>query len=118
MAAALATGNSVVIDADAGLQASLEGIPQSVTARLSWSREWAKDGPFAGALIEGNAERVRALNKAIAALPGPLVLVQSASTEDMANGTETYCLNWLMEEVSTSINTAAAGGNASLMSIG
>jgi RHH-type proline utilization regulon transcriptional repressor/proline dehydrogenase/delta 1-pyrroline-5-carboxylate dehydrogenase len=118
MAAALATGNSVVIDADSGLQASLEGIPQSVAARLSWSGDLAKDGPFAGALIEGNAERVRALNKAIAALPGPLVLVQSASTEDMANGTETYCLNWLMEEVSTSINTAAAGGNASLMSIG
>jgi len=31
---------------------------------------------------------------------------------------DAYCLNWLLEEVSTSINTAAAGGNASLMSIG
>ena len=29
-----------------------------------------------------------------------------------------YCLNWMLEEVSTSINTAAAGGNASLMAIG
>jgi len=28
---------------------------------------------------------------------------------------DAYCLNWLLEEVSTSINTAAAGGNASLV---
>jgi RHH-type proline utilization regulon transcriptional repressor/proline dehydrogenase/delta 1-pyrroline-5-carboxylate dehydrogenase len=31
---------------------------------------------------------------------------------------DAYCLNWLLEEVSTSIKTSAAGGNASLMSIG
>jgi len=50
--------------------------------------------------------------------PGPLVLVQAASGEELARNPDAYCLNWLLEEVSTSINTAAAGGNASLMSIG
>jgi RHH-type proline utilization regulon transcriptional repressor/proline dehydrogenase/delta 1-pyrroline-5-carboxylate dehydrogenase len=28
-----------------------------------------------------------------------------------------YCLDWLVEEVSTSVNTTAAGGNASLMTL-
>ncbi|MGO6969871.1 hypothetical protein [Rhizobium leguminosarum] len=36
----------------------------------------------------------------------------------LAGDPEAYCLNLLLEEVSTSINTAAAGGNASLMAIG
>ena len=76
------------------------------------------DVPFAGALIEGEAERVRTVNRQIATLPGPLVLVQAASTAELSKNPDAYCLNWLLEEVSTSINTAAAGGNASLMSIG
>lgn len=118
LAAALATGNSVVVDAACGLQASLKSLPHSVALRVSWSKDWAADGPFAGALVEGDAERIRQVNKAIAALPGPLVLVQAASGEEIARNPDAYCLNWLVEEVSTSINTAAAGGNASLMTIG
>ncbi|ESW68728.1 hypothetical protein [Mesorhizobium sp. LSJC280B00] len=58
------------------------------------------------------------INKKIAALDGPLVLVQTATTDEIRRDIETYCLNWLVEEVSTSINTAAASGNASLMMIG
>ncbi len=58
------------------------------------------------------------MNSRIAALPGPLVLTQAASPEDLAANQDAYCLNWLLEEVSTSINTTAAGGNASLMAIG
>lgn len=46
------------------------------------------------------------------------MLVQAASGEEIARNPNAYCLNWLVEEVSTSINTAAAGGNASLMAIG
>jgi RHH-type proline utilization regulon transcriptional repressor/proline dehydrogenase/delta 1-pyrroline-5-carboxylate dehydrogenase len=61
---------------------------------------------------------VRSVNRRIAGLKGPLVLVQSATTAELENDREAYCLYWLMEEVSTSINTAAAGGNASLMTIG
>ncbi|WEJ10509.1 trifunctional transcriptional regulator/proline dehydrogenase/L-glutamate gamma-semialdehyde dehydrogenase [Sinorhizobium prairiense] len=118
LAAALATGNSVAIDAASGLQASLKNVPQTVGLRVSWSKDWAADGPFAGALVEGDTERVRAVNKAIAALPGPLLLVQAASSEEIARNPDAYCLNWLVEEVSASINTAAAGGNASLMAIG
>jgi RHH-type proline utilization regulon transcriptional repressor/proline dehydrogenase/delta 1-pyrroline-5-carboxylate dehydrogenase len=115
MAAALAAGNAVVIDTASGLSESLAGLPASVASRVTWSGNWEVDGPFAGALVEGDAARVRAVNQRIARLGGPLVLVQAAAT---GADEEPYCLNWLVEEVSTSINTAAAGGNASLMTIG
>ena len=58
------------------------------------------------------------INKKIAALPGPLVLVQAATTEALSGESQPYTLDWLVEEVSVSVNTTAAGGNASLMSIG
>lgn len=118
MAAALAAGNTVVIDRDTKLDAALNGMPSSVAARITWSSDWEAAGPFAGALIEGDAERVQQLNTRIAGLPGPLVLVQSATTEQLQGAEQPYNLNWLLEEVSVSVNTTAAGGNASLMSIG
>ncbi len=118
LAAALASGNDVVIDTTAGLETALTALPASVAARLSWRSDWDAAGPFAGALVEGDEARVRQVNGRIAQLNGPLVLVQAATTEELSRDPGAYCLNWLLEEVSTSINTAAAGGNASLMTIG
>lgn len=118
LAAALATGNSVAVATDAKLAPVLSNLPASVAARLSWTSDWNASGPFAAALVEGDEERVLTVNKAIASLDGPLVLVQSAKPAEVETQAEAYCLNWLLEEVSTSINTAAAGGNASLMTIG
>jgi RHH-type proline utilization regulon transcriptional repressor/proline dehydrogenase/delta 1-pyrroline-5-carboxylate dehydrogenase len=118
LAAALATGNQIVIDRASNLESALTALPASVLARVSWSSNWESDGPFSGALVEGDVERTGSINKRIAALKGPLVLVQSATTDELAKDHEAYCLNWLLEEVSISINTAAAGGNASLMTIG
>jgi RHH-type proline utilization regulon transcriptional repressor/proline dehydrogenase/delta 1-pyrroline-5-carboxylate dehydrogenase len=118
IAAALATGNSMVIDAASDLQEELHGLPAQVANRISWTKDWAADGPFAGALIEGDAARIQQAIKTISAIPGPLVLTQAASSEEIAKNADAYCLNWLLEEVTTSINTAAAGGNASLMTIG
>ncbi|MCF6368987.1 trifunctional transcriptional regulator/proline dehydrogenase/L-glutamate gamma-semialdehyde dehydrogenase [Rhizobium halophilum] len=117
LAAVLATGNTAVIAPGQALGAPLHELPASVASRTAWSSDWAADGPYAGALIEGEEERVRAMAQKIANLPGPLVLIQSASTQDIARP-DAYCLSWLLEEVSVSINTAAAGGNASLMAIG
>jgi RHH-type proline utilization regulon transcriptional repressor/proline dehydrogenase/delta 1-pyrroline-5-carboxylate dehydrogenase len=118
VAATLATGNEIVIDAASGLQSVLSDPPPTVAARISWTSDWKSDGPFSGALVEGDRDRVKTVNRTIANLPGPLVLVQSATTEQAMSDPKAYCLNWLLEEVSTSINTAAAGGNASLMTIG
>jgi RHH-type transcriptional regulator, proline utilization regulon repressor / proline dehydrogenase / delta 1-pyrroline-5-carboxylate dehydrogenase len=118
LGAVLATGNTALIDAGSALRKSLRDLPASVASRISWSSDWAEDGPFAGALIEGEAERIQAVCKMIASIPGPLVLVQAASADEIARDPNAYHLNWLLEEVSISINTAAAGGNASLMAIG
>ena len=106
LAAALSTGNAIVVGAAAALTIDL---PEAVADRVRWVEEWAAAGPYSGALIEGDAARVAALNRAIAALPGPIVLTQA--------GAGGYRLDWLVEEVSTSINTTAAGGNASLMAM-
>ncbi|MCM2294357.1 trifunctional transcriptional regulator/proline dehydrogenase/L-glutamate gamma-semialdehyde dehydrogenase [Allorhizobium sp. BGMRC 0089] len=120
MACALATGNMVVIDEESGVHDCLATLPPSLKHRVAMTKrvEWSKAGPFAGALLQAEGESLIALNKAIAALPGPLILVQAATRRDMGEKTDAYCLNWLVEEVSISINTAAAGGNASLMAIG
>ncbi len=118
LAAALATGNTIVVDKDSGLEEALAGAPVSVRNRLSWSADWQRTGPFAGALVEGDSDRIRAVNSRIATLEGPLVLVQAASMDEVQGVSQPYNLNWLLEEVSISVNTTAAGGNASLMSIG
>ncbi|MDQ0560179.1 RHH-type proline utilization regulon transcriptional repressor/proline dehydrogenase/delta 1-pyrroline-5-carboxylate dehydrogenase [Rhizobium mesoamericanum] len=118
VSAVLATGNSAVIDGDDNLRSTLNGVPASVAQRISWQAVSVHTEPKAGALIEGDADRVLAMLAKVAAMPGPLLLTQCASSEELEANPDAYCLNWLLEEVSTSINTAAAGGNASLMSIG
>jgi RHH-type proline utilization regulon transcriptional repressor/proline dehydrogenase/delta 1-pyrroline-5-carboxylate dehydrogenase len=118
VAATLATGNDAAVDVGSGVQHALSELPSTVSARIIPASDWSADGPFSAALIEGEAERVRTIARAIAALSGPLVLVQSATTQELVTDPEAYCLDWLLDEVSMSINTAAAGGNASLMTIG
>lgn len=118
IAAVLATGNQAVVDSGGSAPVVLARLPSAVAARVSATADWRADGPYAGALVEGEGERVREISRRIAALDGPLVLVQAASADELRRDSGAICLDWLLEEVSTSINTAAAGGNASLMTIG
>jgi RHH-type proline utilization regulon transcriptional repressor/proline dehydrogenase/delta 1-pyrroline-5-carboxylate dehydrogenase len=46
------------------------------------------------------------------------VTPQCLTADDISGGKAYYALEWLVTERSISINTAAAGGNASLMTIG
>ncbi|HBF29044.1 trifunctional transcriptional regulator/proline dehydrogenase/L-glutamate gamma-semialdehyde dehydrogenase [Rhizobium sp.] len=119
LASVLATGNSALVERASGFETLLAKAPDSVKARVRYANQadWAGQ-ELAGALLEGEGEALIALNKTIAALPGPLLLVQAASSADLGGEHNPYCLNWLVEEVSISTNTAAAGGNASLMAIG
>ncbi|MBB3809277.1 trifunctional transcriptional regulator/proline dehydrogenase/L-glutamate gamma-semialdehyde dehydrogenase [Pseudochelatococcus contaminans] len=118
VAAVLATGNEAIVDAGSNLRKTLEKLPPNISVRVSWSTDWKADGPYAGALVEGDAARVAEVSARIAELPGPLVLVQAAASPALAQGVDAFNLDWLLEEVSTSVNTTAAGGNASLMAIG
>ncbi|TVV73905.1 trifunctional transcriptional regulator/proline dehydrogenase/L-glutamate gamma-semialdehyde dehydrogenase [Sphingomonas solaris] len=106
IAAVLATGNSARIE---GMALPAE-LPASVIAALSPSA----DTPCTFALVEGDAAHVAAVVEAVAGLPGPILPVHAADpAQSLA-----YPPQWLLEEVSTSINTTAAGGNASLMMLG
>ncbi|MCH4151897.1 MAG: trifunctional transcriptional regulator/proline dehydrogenase/L-glutamate gamma-semialdehyde dehydrogenase [Sphingobium sp.] len=102
IAAVLATGCEGVIEG----MALPDSLPRSVAARLSTK----SNAPVAGALIEGDAARITTMLQQLAERPGPIVTAHTASPDG-------YPLDWLIEEVSTSINTTAAGGNASLMTL-
>ncbi len=73
---------------------------------------------LAGVLFEGDSESLREISRKAAELPGAIVAVQALTVNELARGAPDYTLEWLVEECSVSTNTAAAGGNASLMTIG
>jgi RHH-type proline utilization regulon transcriptional repressor/proline dehydrogenase/delta 1-pyrroline-5-carboxylate dehydrogenase len=66
------------------------------------------DPHLSAALFAGEEADLRALNSRLALRAGPIVPVHCAP----------YPLEFLFDEISLSVNTAAAGGNASLMAIG
>ena len=106
LTAALATGNSVTV---MGAN-TLAEFPELVNAQVLWITELPAQNTFSAVLIEpgeGTGEKLRA----VAAMSGPIPLVQEAAADG------NYRLDWLVDEVSTSINTTAAGGNASLMAL-
>lgn len=118
LAACFACGNRAVIDAACGLQTVLDDLPSLCDNSVSWTENPVADAPFAGAVIEGEETRITDVLQSLSQLPGPLILSQAAGTEQLKKDTAAICLDWLVEEVALSVNTAAAGGNASLMAIG
>ncbi|MBX3634434.1 MAG: trifunctional transcriptional regulator/proline dehydrogenase/L-glutamate gamma-semialdehyde dehydrogenase [Rubrivivax sp.] len=112
IASALASGNRLALqagfDGAAALQAAL---PAEVRALL------VDDAAGASALLfEGDGDALRALLPALAEGDGPLVRVESLSSAEVAAGA-LYDASALMHEQSISTNTAAAGGNAALMTM-
>ena len=103
MAAVLATGNRGLVQG----MALPPGLPADVAA--CFRADSAE--PLAAMLVEGDAQHVSSAVRAAADLPGRIVSVHP----ELQGG---YPLDWLLEEQSCSINTTAAGGNASLMMIG
>jgi RHH-type proline utilization regulon transcriptional repressor/proline dehydrogenase/delta 1-pyrroline-5-carboxylate dehydrogenase len=103
--AALATGNRVVLRG-----AVPAGLPPMVRARIL-----AEDDP-AVVLAEAPPEAIAALTQAVAAMEGPVRPVLGLTPEALAAGAD-WPLDMLLAERSTSANTAAAGGNATLMAM-
>jgi RHH-type transcriptional regulator, proline utilization regulon repressor / proline dehydrogenase / delta 1-pyrroline-5-carboxylate dehydrogenase len=89
-------------------------LPVGLPPRVAAAFAARNDEPFAAALVEGDAEAVSAAATELAGMAGPIMSLYAA---DRTHGLA-YCCERLLEEVSTSINTTAAGGNASLMMIG
>ncbi|MDO6964226.1 trifunctional transcriptional regulator/proline dehydrogenase/L-glutamate gamma-semialdehyde dehydrogenase [Rhizobium alvei] len=110
IAAILATGNRIVLpvsDAE-----SLTGLPASIAARIDRTTDWATEPHLAAALFSGSADALLAAGAAAAGRNGAILPLHPVSD----NGA--YPIDLLVEERSISINTAAAGGNANLMTIG
>ncbi|APE28081.1 bifunctional proline dehydrogenase/L-glutamate gamma-semialdehyde dehydrogenase PutA [Aurantiacibacter gangjinensis] len=78
---------------------------------IEWVDDWQAEPPFAHVLVEDGGQDIVAIQKAIAAKDGPIPIIQAASERTA------YRTDWMLEELSVSIDTTAAGGNASLMAV-
>lgn len=112
ISAALTTGNRVLLPSTTRLPivAGLEDWITTSTEPL--------EGDYDAVLYEGNPGGLQEINQLVAARDGAIVPVFTAGSAELADGTAHYPLEFLVTERSISTNTAAAGGNASLMTIG
>jgi len=112
LAALLATGNTAVIEDAETFREFLEDLPPALRAH------WRTTGEaVALALYEGGGAALRDFCVRMACRDGAVVPVLALSSHEIETGRD-YPLEFLLCERSISVNTAAAGGNASLMSIG
>ena len=107
-AAALATGNRFVLASTEGLASLREFLPAALQAHIEFTGDW-ENAAFDAVLLCDKA-RATLVAHALAARPGPIVQIACGEPE--------FRLFRLIKEKCISINTAAAGGNASLMTIG
>jgi RHH-type proline utilization regulon transcriptional repressor/proline dehydrogenase/delta 1-pyrroline-5-carboxylate dehydrogenase len=110
VAAALGGGNRVAVEGPAAFH--IDRLPGDLKKAIL-----AEGEPIAAVLVEGDGEAAIAVGKRVAGWQGPIVPVQAVAGEDLRAGRSRYQPELLVDEVSVSINTAAAGGNASLMSL-
>jgi RHH-type proline utilization regulon transcriptional repressor/proline dehydrogenase/delta 1-pyrroline-5-carboxylate dehydrogenase len=106
--AALAASNSTAIVWPGGPPSAFASLPALVSQRLAWLPDLPATADCAAVLVEAVTP---GLLPRIAAMAGPIPIVQ------VADASGRYRRDWLVEEVSTSINVTAAGGNASLMAM-
>ena len=111
--AILATGNIAVVERRS-VPAIFDTLPAEVAARVALTDDWRSDAHLAGVLFDGERDARAALVMEVAAREGAILSVEVARSKDR----DDYELVRLLEECTVSTNTAAAGGNASLMSIG
>lgn len=113
LAAVTASGSRVLWQKNE-LQSNLwRQLPELVQQRIDFADSPLEDGEFDAVIYHGDADQLRTLCKAVAARDGAIVSVQG-----FARGETNLLLERLLLERSLSVNTAAAGGNASLMTIG
>ncbi|EOV9023257.1 L-glutamate gamma-semialdehyde dehydrogenase, partial [Cronobacter turicensis] len=113
--AAATSAGSRVLWVDEPLQRTLaKQLPAAVNAIIDFAKPDVLFNQFFDAVIyHGDSDQLRALCEKVAAREGAIVSVQG-----FARGETNLLLERLWLERSLSVNTAAAGGNASLMTIG
>ncbi|WP_186178515.1 trifunctional transcriptional regulator/proline dehydrogenase/L-glutamate gamma-semialdehyde dehydrogenase [Burkholderia gladioli] len=121
-AAVLATGNRALFSGAAGEELAA-ALPTSLKPYVRLRKY--TEATFEAVLFEGESDELLLLVQEVAKRAGPIVSVQGVATGAFASGRvgandygDDYTLDRLLTERSISVNTAAAGGNASLMTIG
>lgn len=112
LAAVTSVGSKALWQDDELHRALLASLPDAVKARVTLARD-PLAAEFDAVIYHGDADQLRTLCEQIAAREGAIVSVQG-----FARGETNLLLERLLIERSLSVNTAAAGGNASLMTIG
>ena len=111
LAAVLAVDALAVWPAEAA--ADWARLPVELLTRIAIAPDWrAPQADFGAVLLHGDAEEALAVQQVLAARPGPLVGLTA-----LRPGDTEVPLERLLTERSVSVNTAATGGNASLMTM-
>jgi RHH-type proline utilization regulon transcriptional repressor/proline dehydrogenase/delta 1-pyrroline-5-carboxylate dehydrogenase len=105
IAAAVATSNRAVLEDSPWARALAGKLPPPVAARIEWTDRWQSAGCEI-ALADSGSDHL-ALRQQLAQRDGPRVRVLQGGPE--------YGLQWMVAERVISTNTAAAGGNATLL---
>jgi RHH-type proline utilization regulon transcriptional repressor/proline dehydrogenase/delta 1-pyrroline-5-carboxylate dehydrogenase len=113
IACALSTGNRAVLGGSAA-QATFDALPPLLRADIGLASE---PTPVDVVLTDREGDALLALLRDVASTSGPIASVFSLSAIEVRQGRH-WPLDWLLNERVVSVNTTAAGGNASLMSIG
>jgi len=109
LAAVAATGNRALLEDRDHARAALAELPPSLQALVDWTGDWRK-AAFDAVVLDASPEQAAALRRTLARRPGArLGLLRPAAGR--------YALDRLVAEQVVTINTAAAGGNATLMSL-
>lgn len=114
LAAGLAVGNHLYWPDGEDTRTLRSALPRVVQDRISLIRDWNGEAvAFDAVMHHGDADQLLRISQQLARRNGPLVAVIGLPTGDTD-----IPLERLLIERTLSVNTAAAGGNASLMTIG
>ncbi|MEX0446200.1 trifunctional transcriptional regulator/proline dehydrogenase/L-glutamate gamma-semialdehyde dehydrogenase [Xenorhabdus sp. SGI246] len=118
LAAVLSVGCQAIWEKDDLHQQLLQQLPDEIRHSIHLVNDWqnedtTEDTTIEAVIYHGDCDQLRYICETVAQRKGPIISVQG-----FARGETNLLLERLLHERSLSINTAAAGGNASLMTIG
>jgi RHH-type proline utilization regulon transcriptional repressor/proline dehydrogenase/delta 1-pyrroline-5-carboxylate dehydrogenase len=114
LAAVMAVGSTAIVPDNEQSKPLYKRLPKDVQARVKLVGDWNKDEVVIDAVLHhGDSDQLRAICEQVALRSGAIVGVHGLS-----KGETGIALERLVIERALSVNTAAAGGNASLMTIG
>jgi len=114
LAAVMAVGSTAIWPETEVSKPLRSRLPKEVQTRIKLVADWSKDDLIIDAVLHhGDSDQLRSICEQVAKRAGAIIGVHGLS-----KGETGIALERLVIERALSVNTAAAGGNASLMTIG